>query len=59
MYLETIREFKEFIKTLKIEEKEQLMILAGGDSAKYIEELINFLNDEKINFFRAYMQSFL
>lgn len=51
MYLETIREFKEFIKTLKIEEKEQLMILAGGDSAKYVEELINFLNDEKINFF--------
>lgn len=51
MYLETIKQAKEFIKGLKIEEKEQLMILAGDNSTQYVEELINFLNDKRINFF--------
>lgn len=59
MYFETLKQLQSYVEQLKIEEKDQLMIMVGEESSVFINELIGYLNSKGINFFGGIFPSLL
>lgn len=51
MYLKSLNEFKSYIEKLQIKSQEQLMILIGEKSVKYLYVLSDYLNSKDVKFF--------
>lgn len=51
MYLNSLNELKTYVKDLCVKPEEELMILTGEKSSSDVDELISYLNEEKVKFF--------
>lgn len=51
MYLKSLDELKKYVKDLSVMPGEELMILTAEKSSIHVNELIEYLNEEEINFF--------
>lgn len=51
MYIEKFQDFKDYVSNLEIADCESLMVLVGDKSEATVNDLINYLNAKKINFF--------
>lgn len=51
LYLKSFSELKEYVENVEMKPTEHLMILVAEESSQNINELIEYINNKKINFF--------
>jgi cytochrome c2 len=53
MYFSSIEKLKDYIKDIEMKPSGQLMIFAADKSASEIDEVIEYLNEKEVKFFRG------